>query len=140
MSRDARAAVVAFIAVITVLVLGFRALGGPGTQRLVRSDERTVQALVELAQNIQVKRTSAGQTLPANLDTFSDKDKQDPLTHKPFVYRIKSKNTYELCAIFRTDNRKPQPGEPELLWRHPSGDFCFQLDATQSVPQTPNYD
>jgi len=38
-SHDARAAIVAAIAIVVAIVLGFRVLGGPGTQRLVRSDE-----------------------------------------------------------------------------------------------------
>jgi hypothetical protein len=41
-SRDTRAALVASIAVVAVIVLGFGVLGGPGTQRLVRSDENLV--------------------------------------------------------------------------------------------------
>ncbi len=36
MSRDTRAALVAAIAIVVVIVLGFRLLGGPGTQRLIR--------------------------------------------------------------------------------------------------------
>ena len=139
MSRDARAALLASIAVIAVVVLGFAVLGGPGTQRLVRSDERTVRSLAELAQNIQNKWRASDSELPANLDTFSEKEKQDPLSHKPFVYRPKSKTAYELCATFLTDNQHQAPGEPDDSWRHPKGDYCFSLDAAQPVPQAPYY-
>jgi hypothetical protein len=134
MSRDARAA----IAIVVVIVLGFRVLGGPGTQRLVRSDERTVRSLAELAQKIQQKWRTDCQ-LPATLDSFSEKEKQNPLTHKPFVYHPKSNTAYELCATFATDNRQQEPGEAEDAWRHAKGDFCFPLEATQSVPQAPYY-
>jgi hypothetical protein len=137
MSRDTRAAILASVVVVAVVVLGFSVLGGPGTQRLVRSDERTVQTLAQLAQNIQVKYRGANDQLPANLDTFSNKEKQDPLSHKAFVYRPHSKNAYELCANFLSDNRHEVPGEPENGWRHPKGDFCFQLDATKPVSQAP---
>jgi hypothetical protein len=138
MSRDARAAIVAAMAIVVVIVLGFRVLGGPGTQRLVRSDERTVRSLAELAQKIQQKwRTDS--RIPATLDSFSEKEKQNPLTHKPFVYHPRSNTAYELCATFATDNRQQEPGEAEDAWRHPKGDFCFPLDATQSVPQAPYY-
>jgi hypothetical protein len=67
------------------------------------------------------------------------KEKQNPLTHKPFVYRPKSNTAFELCATFATDNRHQEPGEAEEAWRHGKGDFCFPLDATQSIPQAPYY-
>ena len=139
MSRDARAAIIAAIAIVVAIVLGFRVLGGPRTQRLVRSDERTVRSLNELAQKIQQKWRSSNSQLPPTLDSLSEKEKQDPLTHKPFVYRPKSTSAYELCATFATDNRHQEPGEPEDAWRHTKGDFCFPLDATQSVPNAPYY-
>jgi hypothetical protein len=139
MSRDSRAALIASIAVIAVVVLGFGVLGGPGSQRLVRSDERTVRSLAELAQKIQNKWRASNSELPANLDNFSEKEKQDPLTRKPFVYRPKSKTAYELCAAFATDNRHQEPGEADDSWRHAKGDYCFSLDATQPVPQAPYY-
>jgi hypothetical protein len=138
MSRDARAAIVAAIVIVVVIVLGFRVLGGPGTQRLVRSDERTVRSLAELAQKIQQKRLADSQ-LPTTLDSFSEKEKQSPLTHRPFAYHPKSNTAYELCATFGTDNRQQEPGGPEDGWRHPKGDFCFPLDATQTIPQAPYY-
>ncbi len=138
MSRDARAAIVAAIAIVATIVLGFRVLGGPGTQRLIRSDERTVRSLAELAQKIQQKWRTDSQ-LPPTLDSFSEKEKQNPLTYKPFVYHPKSNTAFELCATFATDNRHQEPGEAEDAWRHRKGDFCFPLDATQSVPQAPYY-
>jgi hypothetical protein len=137
MSRDARAAFVTCIAIVVVIILGFRVLGGPGTQRLIRSDERSVRSLAELAQKIQQKWRTSHSELPPTLESFSDKEKQDPLTHKPFVYHPKSNTAYELCATFATDNRHQDPGEG--AWRHPKGDFCFQFDTTQSVPKAPYY-
>src|ERR1700688_964623 len=110
MSRDARAALVASIAVIAVVALGFAVLGSPGTQRLVRSDERTVRSLAELAQKIQNHWKASHSELPANLDRFLEKEKQDPLTHKPFAYHPKSTTAYELCATFLTDNQHQAPG------------------------------
>jgi hypothetical protein len=139
MSRDARAALLASIAVIAVVVLGFTLLGSPGTQRLIRSDERTVRSLAELAQEIQNKSRISNNELPANLDSFDEKEKQDPLTHKPFIYRPKSKTAYELCATFLTDNLHQDPGERDDPWRHPKGDFCFSLDTTQPFRPAPYY-
>jgi len=59
--------------------------------------------------------------------------KQDPLTHKPFVYRPKSNSAYELCATFATDNRHQEPGEAEDAWRHPKA-----TSASHSTPLNPS--
>jgi hypothetical protein len=139
MSKDARAAVVASIAVVLVIVLGFRVLGGPGTQRRLRSDERSVRSLSELAQKIQQQWRTSNSELPATLDRIPEREKQDLLSHKPFGYHPKSKSAYELCATFITDNRQLEPGEAQDAWRHAKGDFCFELDVTQPVSQVPYY-
>lgn len=137
MTRDACAAAIASVAVLAVIIVGFRVLGGPGTQRLVRSDERTVRAMVGLAQ--QIKARFRGEDLPANLESFPEKQRQEPLTKRPFIYRAKSKTAYELCATFATDNRQSQPPEPDNAWRHSQGESCFQLDVTRDVPQFPYF-
>ncbi len=70
-----------------------------------------MRSLAELAQKIQQKHRTDSQ-LPPTLGSFSEKEKQNPLTHKPLA---------------------------EDAWRHAKGDFCFPLDATQSIPQAPYY-
>jgi hypothetical protein len=145
MNRDTWAAIAATIAVVVVIVLGFRVLGGPGRQRLVQSDQRAVRALAELAQQIKQSWDSSsnrdvwGKVLPANLDKFPASAKQDPLTHKSFTYRPKSNGEYELCATFALDSREAQDQNPEEHWAHPKGDYCFPFDATKPVPQAPYY-
>jgi hypothetical protein len=146
MNRDTWAAIAAAVAVVVVIILGFRVLGGPGRQRLVQSDHRTVRALAELAQQIKQSWDSSAPTdkndkkvLPANLDKFSASAKQDPLTHKPFTYRSKSNGEYELCATFALDSREAQDPNPDEHWAHPKGDYCFPLDAAKPVPQAPYY-
>jgi len=145
MNRDTWAAIAATIAVVVVIILGFRVLGGPGRQRLVQSDHRTVRAIAELAQQIKQSwdsssnRDTLGKVLPANLDKFPASAKQDPLTHKPFTYRPKSNSEYELCATFALDSREAQDQNPDEHWAHPKGDYCLHLDAAQPVPQAPYY-
>ena len=141
MNRDTWAAIAATIAVAVVIILGFRVLGGPGRQRLVQSDHRTVRALAELAQQIKQSWDTSGasdkKVLPANLDKFPASAKQDPLTHKPFTYRPKSNSEYELCATFALDSHEAQDQNPDEHWAHPKGDYCFSLDASKPVPQAP---
>jgi hypothetical protein len=139
MNRNIWATILATLAVVAVLILGFRELGGPKTQRLVRADLRRVRALAELAQQIDTKWRSSGAILPSNLKDFSDSTKQDPVTHKPFDYQPKQENKYALCATFDTNNRDIPNNESDAHWIHTKGDYCFEFDASQQVPPEPYY-
>jgi hypothetical protein len=134
MSRDAWAAIAATVAVVVVALLGFHVLGSPASQRLVQADLRTVHALAELAQQINSKWSTGSRPLPADLEKIPSEVKLDPVSGKPFIYHAKSKDEYELCATFATNNRDTRaPGAPDR-WVHPKGDFCFQFQASESVP------
>jgi hypothetical protein len=137
MNRNTLAAIVATIAVIPVVILGFCVLGGPGTQRMVQSDLRTIRTLAELSQQINLKWVSSDKTLPPNLESFPNSTTRDPAAHKSFAYRPKSNSEYELCATFATDSRDPRAQTTNDPWAHPKGDYCFQLDASQQVPPVP---
>jgi hypothetical protein len=137
MNRDTWAAILATIAVVAVVAVGWHALGGPGTQRQVQSDFRAVRTLAELAQQIVFTWNSSDKVLPADLEKFPDALKQNPVTNKAFIYRRKSNSEYELCATFVTDSRNLQTQNTYDFWAHPKGDYCFQFDASQPVPQMP---
>jgi hypothetical protein len=139
MDRNSWTAIVAAVVVVVVVILGFRVLGGPATQRLVRSDLRTTSTLAELARQINARWEGSGKTLPENLEKFPKSIKQDPLTARPFFYHPKSNGEYELCATFATDNRDLQASDPNDHWTHPKGDYCFQFEASQQVPFVPAY-
>jgi hypothetical protein len=133
MNRNLWATIVAVVAVIVVLILGFRFLGSPARQRLVLADTRTVQALAALAQQINFAWTHS-QALPANLDKISGTSKKDALSGKPFVYHAKQNSEYALCATFASDSRYLPDTNTADPWLHPKGDYCFALDASQPVP------
>lgn len=140
MNRDTWAAIVATIAVLAVVILGLYVTGGPGKQRLIQSDLRTVRSVGNLAQQIKFKWESSGRVLPTDLEKFPETARQNPLTNKTFAYRPKSPSEYELCATFATDTRSAQVEDTNNHpWAHPIGDYCFQLDASQQVPQVPYY-
>lgn len=141
MNRNSWAAVLATIVVIVAVVLGFRVLGGPGSQRLVRTDQRTLQALGQLAQQINSKWQYGGKTLPANLDIFPESAKKNPVSGTAFIYRVKSPTEYELCSAFLTDNHTAPDVNTADPWLHPKGDYCFTFDPSQAVvvPWVPNY-
>ncbi len=138
MNRNLAAALAATIGAIVVVAMGFTVLGGPQRQRLVRTDLRTVQALSNLAQQINAKWNALGKTLPVNLNDFPEAAKKNPVTGVPFTYRLKSPQEYELCAQFTTDDRDMH-GSVDDRWAHPKGDYCFSFDPAQRVPWAPNY-
>ena len=140
MNRNSWSAIAATLAVAVVVGLGLHFLGGPGTQRLARADEVRVRALAQLAQHVW-QNWHDSSALPANLDKLPANAKQDPLTKQPFVYRAKSGSEYELCATFATDNHDREvqnPANPDA-WLHPKGDYCFQMNAANAVPNSPYY-
>ena len=141
MNRNSRAALLATIAVVFTLVLGFRFLGGPGSQRLVRADQHTLQTIAQLAQQINLSWQSGGKTLPADLHKFPESAQRNPVTGTKFTYRVKSSSEYELCASFFTDNRDMPDVNAADSWLHPKGDHCLSFDAGQpvTVPWVPNY-
>ena len=106
---------------------------------MVQSDVRTVRLLAELAQQINYKWNSSEKILPSNLDGLPDSKKQDPVTKKSFGFHRKADSNYELCATFATDNREVQASNSEDHWTHPKGDYCFEFDASQQVPNVPYY-
>jgi hypothetical protein len=134
MNRNIWATTIATIAVIVVLILGFRFLGSPAKRRLIRTDSQTIQSLAMLAGQINYTWNQSGKVLPANLDKFLGTVKKDALTGKPFVYRPKQNSEYELCARFAIDSRQLPDINTADPWLHPKGDYCFPLDASQPVP------
>jgi hypothetical protein len=133
MNRNVLVSTSATVAVIVVLVLGFRFLGSPARQHLVRGDSRTVQALAGIAQQINYAWNQS-QALPANLGKISGIVTRDPVSGKPFLYRPKQNSEYELCATFGLDNRRLPDTNTADPWLHPRGDYCFAWDASQPVP------
>jgi len=139
MNRNVWAGIAATAFVVVVVILGFRVLGSPGTQRMRESDLRTVRSLAELAQQINMKWASGGKELPKDLESFPSRAKQDLLSGKPFGYRVKSSNEYELCAEFATYNRGAPGVNAFDPWMHPKGEYCFPFDASLPVPPVPYY-
>ncbi len=137
MTRNMWAVTMATIPVIAAITLGLLVLGGPGNQRLIAADLNTVRALGMIAQQIKINWQTSAKTLPDNLGKLSNPVMQNPLTGKPFVYRAKSSSLYELCATFPIDTRNLAATLEHNYWTHPKGDYCFQLDASQQVPQVP---
>jgi hypothetical protein len=140
MNRNVWATIAATVAVVAVAILGFREMGGPGTQRLKQGDLRIVQSLARAAQQVNEIWRRDKTSLPKDLETFPERDRKDPLSGQIFRYHVKAGSEYELCATFALDDREAaQSTNMDEFWLHPKGDYCFQLDSSRTVPNAPYY-
>ena len=123
--------------VLCIVAFGLRSLGGPGNQRAVQADLRTLKALQLLAQNIGITANNAHGQLPADINALPSNLRHNPITGRSFTYHTKAGTAYELCAAFATATPASTPQEPSDIWNHPKGEYCFQLDASGPVPLAP---
>jgi hypothetical protein len=136
--RDSLAAVLATAAVILVVVLGFWKLHGPKTQRLVRADEKRLQNLSQLANQINNQYQRSKQ-LPTALSDHQKRQFADPLSAQPLQYSPAPPDRYQLCTTFATESPRPERTGDFVFWTHSSGAKCFEFDATEPVPPAPYF-
>jgi hypothetical protein len=127
----------AALVTVGVLAWGFVLVGSPDTRRLVRLDERRVEDLQRISQEIQrmvhdVRKPDVlERPLPRDLAEvkrqarYWDISLVDPETGEPYRYTVTSDKTYELCATFALSREK----RTEVFWNHPAGPHCFVIDA-----------
>jgi hypothetical protein len=137
-NRDSLAALLATAAVLLVVFLGFWKIHGPSTQRLVRTDEKRVQNLSQLANQIN-NQYQRNKELPAALSDHQKSQFADPLSSQPPQYSPKPPNRYQVCATFATDSPKAERSGDFVFWAHSSGLRCFEFDASEQVPPAPHF-
>jgi len=129
--------------VVTVIVFGFFVAGSPQNQRTVRFDERRVQDLSYL-QNQIINYWQKKNELPQNLDQMTNDIlgiiiPRDPKTGITYEYVKLNDLKFELCATFETSNSDqsmgrskavpmmyPYPGGEIETWKHNAERTCFQ--------------
>lgn len=134
--RDGLMAAGALVAILVVLALGFHRIGPRANRRAIRADERRIEDLRSIAQEMYF-RNRRQMPMPATLAEPLQSARvslNDPVTNAPYEYHLKSGSVYELCATFATDSGAPDEGglQPHSgFWRHPKAHHCYQLDASQ---------
>lgn len=130
--------------VVAAIVFGFFVAGSPQNQRTVRFDERRVQDLSSL-QNQVINYWQKKNELPQNLDQVANDIlgiiiPKDPKTGASYEYAKLGNLKFELCATFETSslqnnggNRSkavpmmyPYPGGEIETWQHNAERTCFQ--------------
>ena len=137
LGRDVTMTALSGLVVSLMVILGFLRIGGPGTQRMQRADEKRIQDLYQLSTQIQNRWRLEGKQLPHDLAELSGVAISDPMTRTPYDYHAREGSKYELCATFSGASRHDAMTNPDE-WSHTAGHHCFSLDAAQSG-QSPGY-
>jgi hypothetical protein len=138
-NRDSTAALLATAAFVLVVVLGFWKTRGPSAQRLVRTDEKRIQNMSQLANEINELYRQHDKQLPEKLSDLQRTKYADPVTGKPLEYSSEPPTNYRLCTEFATDSSKEEFNGTFVFWNHPKGPKCFEFHATEQVPQAPYF-
>jgi len=130
-------ALLATVVVVASVAWGFMIVGSPDLRRAQRLDERRLDALQAIQQEIQElvrdpdDRTRLRRPLPQTLVELVTRARHrklepvDPVTGELFTYRVLSETTYELCATFT----HARDADWDVFWNHPPGRQCFTIDA-----------
>jgi hypothetical protein len=128
--------------VLVTLVWGFVLAGSPAVERVRKLDERRIedlQAIHDEIVNLSLGDARAEppderrlqRPLPRTLEELAQSarhrrpDIVDPETGEPYEYIVLDETRFRLCATFRLErNEKSEP-----VWNHASGRHCFELDA-----------
>jgi hypothetical protein len=131
----------AWIIAVAVVAWGLVVAGTPMGQRLVRLDERRVNDLRSIQQEIyniayegsvRAPVTRLPNPLPPDLGfvaehaTYARPSIVDPATGAPYEYETDAGNdAFTLCATFDTVRDQ----DYDVFWNHPAGRHCYEFDA-----------
>jgi len=127
--------VVVSAVVIGVIAGGVWLMGSPAEQRVLKLDQRRIDDLQSIAQQIHVY-WNRHRSLPERLEALSAEPglasiPMDPTRNEPYGYRLLGDESYELCAIFD----RPSPYAPASVWAHEAGPYCFKLKGDTLAPR-----
>lgn len=145
-SREARRLHRGFAVVATLLTLftlgwGFVLVGSPATERQRKFDERRIEDLGAIRDEIAnivlgdlrhlpPEERKQQRPLPRTLQEVVSAAKErrpeivDPRTGEPYVYDVLDDTRFRLCAVFQFERNESY----DVLWNHPSGRHCFEFD------------
>lgn len=130
--------VVAALAVLAAIVLGFVTVGSPKEQRKTRFDTERASDLMSIQWEV-LNYWQSKNVLPQSLEQLEDdfsgyKVPTDPETGEAYEYAVKGPLSFELCATFaRANAGDPKlplsaprdPWGPDASFVHDAGRVCF---------------
>jgi hypothetical protein len=114
---------------LAAVIAGLTVLGSPATARERRFDAKRIEDLSEIDLAIRDQHADAGR-LPATLSEIGNHPAAliDPVTARPYEYRVIAEDAFELCATFQ------QPSATRAYrWQHGAGRHCFKRSSTMKA-------
>ncbi len=140
------------IVICAAIIGGFFTVGSPLNARLYRLDERRINDLQTLQNEITNYWSSHNEQLPKKIEDLNDDISgftapQDPVTNAAYEYSIKTSNAFELCAQFALSSKlfstKSQRGLGPYSenWDHEATRTCFSrtIDPLRYRKELPRY-
>lgn len=135
-----------------ILVASFFFVDSPTTVRNQKYDQAVINKISQIDNAINAY-FGENKKLPENLNDLLgggstyyiiESDITDPGTNQPFIYNIKSKDSYELCSTFKTDNKEQGADKTyyfDTRWLHDSGYQCLKqriaaIDNSKTAPMS----
>jgi hypothetical protein len=121
--------IVLVIVVALVVIRGIMIIGSPSEERTRRMDSRRINDLQGVSRSIGVYHTRH-QQVPVSLEELAREPgfasvARDPVTDRPYGYRMVDANSYQLCGTF---DRETADNRAEDFWAHGVGEQCFTLN------------
>jgi len=132
--------------VLLIIIYGITIIGSPSAQRAKMMDNQRISDLSSIQNQIVYSQWENKGTVPESLDALKLDSPisgflvpTDPETKQPYEYTMLSKNSFELCATFKTVNitdtqnsvdvrpiSYPYPsGSINENWQHKAEKTCF---------------
>ncbi len=125
--------------VIGAVVFGVMTIGSPAKQKAKQLDETRVNNLMNIQSQIVYTHWQNKGDIPEKLDELNNPIDsytvpKDPKTGEEYEYKKISKNSFELCANFETENMLENTTREKVVnkgyfidenWQHKSGRYCF---------------
>ncbi len=136
--------------VLAIAIYGFILIGSPAMQRAQMLDETRVNDLSSIQSQIVYAQWQNKGTVPETLNALKDPISgymvpTDPETKESYEYKKLSKNSFELCATFKTEAGTTTAGKPMSTsytegpmmtnenWQHGIGRACFTRSIDQNL-------
>jgi len=139
------------IIILLSVIYGIVLIGSPSEQRAKMMDDQRINDLSSIQSQIVYTQWQNKGEVPASLDALKDPISgymlpTDPETKQSYEYKMISKNSFELCATFRTESlatpdttaAKPMSypyvnGMINENWQHGIGRTCFERTIDPSL-------
>ncbi|MDD4803813.1 MAG: DUF5671 domain-containing protein [Candidatus Pacebacteria bacterium] len=132
--------------ILASVIYGIVVIGLPSTQRARNLDQTRINDLMSIQSQIVYSEWQNKGDIPVNLEALKDPISNytvplDPETKQNYEYKKITKNSFELCATFGTQNKTDTNTKSVAKngyldnenWQHDSGRYCFTRTIDEGI-------